>query len=180
MQVPFASDGFGKIEYVACPYEDKAAKKKDGKLGFCTSKSFGRDDVANMLDTLRYRHALEKEARYTKAATEAAAAKALSDETLRAGVDAAPSSPGLHAGAASRTASSLDRSLSSTAAGSPGRKLGLSGKVPQFTSNFDRTRHVAEFVPKVRARPRSILDAGAGEGEALLYMQDVCGCWDAR
>lgn len=46
MSVPFSSKGFGKIDYVPSPYEDKSAKKTAGKLGFCSSKPFGRDDVS--------------------------------------------------------------------------------------------------------------------------------------
>lgn len=150
-QVSFSSKGFGKLEYNPSPYEDKSEKKKEGKLGFCTSKPFGRDDVANMLDTLRYRNALEKEAKFTKLAAEQAAKELSMTSSPRAGEGDAPASPGLNDSMRS-TASAPAGTLSSPLSAS--KTLGISGRLPQFTNGWDRQRHVPEFKPKIEYAER--------------------------
>jgi hypothetical protein len=177
MQVSFSSKGFGKLEYNPSPYEDKSEKKKEGKLGFCTSKPFGRDDVANMLDTLRYRNALEKEAKFTKLAAEQAA-KELEATHLSASPreGEAPASPGLND--SMRSTASAPAGMTSPLSAS--KTLGISGRLPQFTNGFDRQRHVPEFKPKIEYAERYDRQYGSlgttnqafGEGCAALSALD--------
>lgn len=150
-----------------------------------------------MLDTLRYRTALEKEAQCIKAAAEAAAKtlaeSAHGDDTLRAGSTggslSAPSSPargsaagGAGAGAgdadgAMRSSGTLGSSLGSPGGGatSPkGSSLGLSGRLPKFSSQFDRNRHVPEFVPKVAYAERYDRDFGS-MGTTNSAIGEGCG-----
>lgn len=180
MQVPFASKGFGKLEYNPSPYEDKSEKKKEGKLGFCTSKAFGRDDVATMLDTLRYRNALEKEAKFTKMAAEQAAKELNLTSSPREGE--APASPGLNDSMRSTASAPAGMTAGAglTSPLSASKTMGISGRLPQFTNGYDRERHVPSFKPKVDYAERydrnygslSTTNQAFGEGCAALSALD--------
>lgn len=145
----------------------------------------------SMLDTLRYRTALEKEAQCIKAAAEAAAKtlalSAHGDDTLRAGSTGGsiggPSSParggagGAGAGdaeGAMRSSGTLGSSLGSPGGGATSPSLGISGRLPKFNSQFDRNRHVPEFVPKVAYAERYDRDFGS-MGTTNSAIGEGCG-----
>lgn len=112
---------FNKLEYHPAPYVDKSVRSNKGAKGFGSGKPFGRDDISNMLDTIRYRDALEKEEAHSRRyALEASV-------TIPTSPIRPPSEP------------------STTK-----HPHSLTGRLPQVTNGYDRSRHAEEFHAKVR------------------------------
>jgi hypothetical protein len=124
VQVVYAEGEFNKIVYDPSKYEDKTTKNMKGAKGFCSSKPFGRDDISSMLDTIRYRDALEKEQKYAR---EAATKNAATTVDLLESV---------------KSAGLLETSYTGT--------VGLARNIPKDVTDFDRQQHQEDFITKVR------------------------------
>lgn len=157
MTVPPISGDFGKIVYEPSPYEDKTVRDRTGKTGFGSSKPFGRDDVSNMLDTIRYRDALNRELKHTKKAIEAEVTAIIASETAAASGGSGTLSRSL--GSPTRAAAGVGGGSGTLA--SPDRTLGLSSRIPKIAHQYDRSRHVDEFTPKLAHAEKYERDYGS-------------------
>lgn len=160
MSMTRTSTVFSKLEHADEPYEpergvvaadaggvDGGGKESSGgaKLGFasCAARVSGESSLA----ARRFRDGLNKEMRFAKMAADKAAAVAA----------AAP--------AAVQSVGDGSRSMPSPALAPPATiapTVGLRAALPRFSSDYDRSHHVSEFVPKVSYAVRYARDYSGG------------------